>query len=97
MRDRRATGTTRPVDWSRFDTAVHRAAQANCRHVIACAVDAATRQAVAEDIDYARRVGDVRVLPLLIARLGGPSTLAPVQPSPDEPVGKNDTDGAARV
>jgi hypothetical protein len=65
------------VDWSRFDTAAHRAAQAACRHVIACAVGGATRKAVAEHVDYARSIGDVAALPVLIARLTGPCTLPP--------------------
>ncbi|WP_203933894.1 hypothetical protein [Virgisporangium ochraceum] len=75
-------------DWSRFDTAAHRTAQAGCRHLIHCAVDATTRRAVAEHIDYARRVGDVSALPIQIAQLGGPCTLPPADPDAA-------TDGAA--
>ena len=45
--------------------------------MIACAVDAATRRAVAEHIDYVRRIGDVGLMPILISQLVGPCTLPP--------------------
>lgn len=63
--------------WCRLNTAAHHAAQHACRHVIACAVDGDTRQAVIRDIEYARAVGDAGALPLLITRLTGPCALPP--------------------
>jgi hypothetical protein len=53
----------------------HHAAQAACHHVIHCAVDAPTREGVTENIDYARKVGDMAVLPILLVQLAGPCRL----------------------
>ena len=66
-----------PIDWTRFDTAAHRAAQSNCHHLISCAVDASTRAAVSRHLDYARSVGDGPGILLAIARLTGPCCLPP--------------------
>jgi hypothetical protein len=44
------------TDWSGFDTEAHRRAQANCHHLIHCAVDAKTRAAVSRHLQYARTV-----------------------------------------
>ncbi len=71
-----------PIDWSRFDTQAHRTTQANCRHVIHCAVDAATRKAISDNLAYARRIGDVAAFPLLIAQLSGPCCLPAASPPP---------------
>ena len=54
------------------------------------AVDGATRQAVVENIAYVRRIGDIGVLPLLLAHLTGPCCLPPTDepaptPDPDPP------------
>ncbi|UGQ10534.1 hypothetical protein LO772_27365 [Yinghuangia sp. ASG 101] len=43
-----------------------------CRHVIAHWTTEAERQEIVDAIDYARRIGDVAALPLLIARLTAP-------------------------
>jgi hypothetical protein len=65
--------------WAAFDTVAHRAAQAACRHVIHCAVDGDTRRGVVGAIDYARAVGDIGTLPLLLAQLSGPCCLGPAE------------------
>jgi len=78
--------TDDPIDWARFDTDAHKAAQAACVCLIACAVDGATRQAVVEHLEYVRRIGDIGILPLLLARLTGPCCLPPADepaPTPD--------------
>jgi len=75
-----------PIDWARFNTDAHKAAQAACVCLISCAVDGATRKAVVEHLDYVRRIGDIGVLPLLLARLTGPCCLPPMDeptPTPD--------------
>ena len=71
-------GTT---DWSGFDTEAHRAAQANCHHLIHCAVDADTRAAVSRHLDQARSVGDGPGILLAIAQLTGPCCLPPGAPT----------------
>jgi hypothetical protein len=66
-----------PIDWSRFDTDAHRDAQARCRHLIHCAVDAATRRAVSANIAHARATGAVDLLLIMIEQLQGPCCLPP--------------------
>lgn len=70
---------TEPMDWSGFDTDVHRAAQAGCRHVIHCAVDASTRAAVSRNLDNARGTGDANAILVLLAQLTGPCCRPPVE------------------
>jgi hypothetical protein len=65
------------IDWDTFTSDAHRTAQNSCLCLIACAVDGTTRKAVCEQLDYARRVGDVGAIPLLIAQLTGPCCLPP--------------------
>jgi hypothetical protein len=69
-----------PDRWSGFDTPAHHAAQDSCRHLIHCAVDAATRRCVVEALDYARTVGDLDAIRLLLAQLTGPCCLPPHPP-----------------
>jgi hypothetical protein len=69
-----------PDRWSGFDTPAHHQAQEACRHLFHCAVDATTRRRVVEALDYARTVGDVAVVPLLLAQLTGPCCLPPELP-----------------
>jgi hypothetical protein len=69
-----------PDRWSGFDTPAHHTAQDACRHLIHCAVDATTRRRVAEALDYARTVGDLAAVPLLLAQLTGPCCLPPQHP-----------------
>jgi len=66
-----------PGDWSGFDTDAHRDAQAGCRHIIDCAVDAATRAAVSSNLDNARATGDTNATVILLAQLTGPCCLPP--------------------
>jgi hypothetical protein len=74
-----------PVDWSRFDSGGHRAAQAACRHVIHCAVDGTTRRVVSQMLAYARSVGDSNLTVLTLAQLTGPCAFPPT------PTGVSDT------
>jgi hypothetical protein len=53
----------------------HHTAQAACRHLVHCAVDAATRDGVAANIDNARATGEAGQVPLLLAQLAGPCRL----------------------
>ncbi|BEL12883.1 hypothetical protein Q0Z83_110740 [Actinoplanes sichuanensis] len=69
-----------PIDWSRFDSDAHRAAQNSCRHFIRCAVDGTTRSAVSQMLGYARTVGDGNAIAVTLAQLTGPCTLAPAPP-----------------
>ena len=43
-----------------------------CHHVIAHWVTSADRQQITDAIDYAREIGDLQALPLLLARLTDP-------------------------
>jgi hypothetical protein len=70
-----------PVDWSRFDSDAHRAAQNSCRHFIRCAVDGATRRAVSQMLGYARTVSDGNAIAVTLAQLTGPCALAPAPPA----------------
>jgi hypothetical protein len=77
------------ADLSGFDTATHHAVQKPCRHVIHCAVDTDTRAGVIRNLDYARRVGDMAVVPVLLAQLTGPCTRMSAAPAPGTgPVGQ---------
>ena len=69
------------TDWSGFDTEAHRTAQANCHHLIHCAVDADTRGAVSRNLDNARSIGDSTAILVLIAQLTGPCCLPPDSPT----------------
>jgi hypothetical protein len=89
---------TESTDWSGFDTAGHHAAQAGCRHLIHCAVDANTRAAVSRNLDNARHTGDANAVVILLAQLAGPCCLPPVEqpepgtvppPSPATPAGRD--------
>jgi hypothetical protein len=71
------------VDWSRFDSDAHRAAQSSCRLFIRCAVDGTTRSTVSQMLGYARAVGDGNAIAVTLAQLTGPCTLAPVPPDAD--------------
>jgi hypothetical protein len=55
-----------------FDTEAARTAQERCTHIIACAVDASTRERVIADEVVAREVGDTTGALLALARLTGP-------------------------
>jgi hypothetical protein len=68
-------GPEQGLDWTGFDTEAHRSAPAGCRHLIHCAVDGATRERVVADLGYARSVGDLPAIQLLIAQLTGPCCL----------------------
>lgn len=68
---------TDTTDWSGFDAEARRAAQANCHHLIHCAVDAATRAAVSRHLDNARSTGDATAILVRIAQLTGPCRLPP--------------------
>ena len=70
-----------PDHWSGFDTPAHRQAQGTCGHLFHCAVDATTRRRVVEALDYARGVGDVAAVPVLLAQLTGPCCLPPEPPA----------------
>jgi hypothetical protein len=72
------------IDWQRFNTAEHQAAQRTCHHLILCAVDGPTRKTVIEHLDYARRVGDSNDIIVRIAQLTGPCCLPPADPTDKE-------------
>jgi hypothetical protein len=72
-----------PDRWSGFDTPAHRSAQAACRHLIRCAVDATIRRQVSQGLEYARHVGDAVAVPLMLAQLTGPCCLPP-KPEPEQ-------------
>lgn len=66
------------TDWSGFDTEAHRAAQAACRHLIHCAVDAPTRAAVSATLNSAQQAADGTAIIIMLAQLTGPCCLPPV-------------------
>jgi len=63
--------------WNRFNTDAHRTAQAACVCIIACAVDGATRRQVCEQLTYSRAIGDMAVVPILLAQLTGHCCIPP--------------------
>jgi hypothetical protein len=65
------------IDRDLFNSQAHRTAQTNC--LIACAVGGPTRKAAVEQLDDARKIGDVAAFPVLIARLTGPCCLPPAR------------------
>jgi hypothetical protein len=65
------------AEFDGFDTPAHRAAQAVCRHIVKCAVDADTRRAAANDLANARATTPA-MIPAYLAMLTGPCTLPPV-------------------
>lgn len=69
------------IDYSRFDTPAHQAAQKACHHVIVCAVDGATRARVDGFLDAARAAGDVFGTMMCIAHLSGPCCRPPAEPT----------------
>jgi hypothetical protein len=64
-----------PDPMAGYDTDAHLAAQAACHHVIACAVDARTRETVTRDLANATRRRDEHAAAILTAQLQGPCCL----------------------
>jgi hypothetical protein len=64
------------ADFDSYDTEAHRTAQAGCRHIVHCAVDADTRRAAAADLDNARATTP-GMIPIYLAMLTGPCVLPP--------------------
>jgi hypothetical protein len=73
----------RTGELTQYDTPEHRTAQSACVCIIHHAIDAATRRAVSQNLDNARRTNDPGGIALALAQLSGACPHRP-QPAPTE-------------